>query len=598
MEDFDCVVVGAGLYGLAAAAQFHITQPGRSLALYDCQSSLGGSWADERLYKGLKSNNLLGTYEYPGFPMSTDKFDVKPGEHMSGHAINAYLKAYAKQSGISDLIYLNTKVLFAEHQETDDGGWVLTLTTSDPSVRKKVFTKQLILATGLTSEAFLPHFDGQEVFGGRIFHSKYFKQNNDTVKTAEAVTVFGGSKFAWDAVYFYASAGVKVNWVIRPNGRGPCWMAPPYVTPFKKWIEKLPNVRFLSWFSPCIWGDIDGYSGIRRFFHGTSIGRSIVDMFWKLLGDDIVKGNKYDRHINTTKLKPWTETMFTGTSLAVLNYEYDIMELVKSGTIDVHISEVDHLSPGKVHLADGTEFKSDVFVANTGWKQAPPIKFLPEGIERALGIPHRLVDDASDGDLANQQDLLQQADEEILERFPRLKLQPVWNKNYDPLTDQKDVISEGDVTPYAPLTPFMLHRFLVPASPQFLRNRDIAFTGMLANFGTSMTAHISGLWISAYFQGKLSIDPAAAMDNEAALKKLQYETVLLNRWGKWRYPVDWGHRAPNFVFDIMPYLDLLQRDLGLKTHRKKGWFAEVTDPYGPEDYKDITTEWLMKIDDV
>jgi cation diffusion facilitator CzcD-associated flavoprotein CzcO len=204
-----------GWYGLAAAGQFHATQPDRSLAIYDGQSSLGGTWADERLYPGLKSNNLLGTYEYPGFPMSSERFDVKTGQHITGQAINTYLKAYAKENGISDSIHLNTKVVSAEHQETKDGGWILTLATPGPGAEKKVFAKQLILATGLTSEAFLPHFDGQEVFGGRIFHGKHFQQNSDTLKTAKAVTVFGATKFAWDAAYAYATAGVKVNWVIR-----------------------------------------------------------------------------------------------------------------------------------------------------------------------------------------------------------------------------------------------------------------------------------------------------------------------------------------------------------------------------------------------
>ncbi|KAI0534927.1 hypothetical protein GGR58DRAFT_480880 [Xylaria digitata] len=582
MEDFDCVVVGAGLYGLAAARQFHVTQPGRSLAIYDTQSSLGGTWADERLYPGLKTNNLLGTYEYPDFPMSGDEFDVKLGEHISGQAVNTYLKAYAKKSGISDFIHLNTKVLSAEHQETGEGGWVLTLSTSDPSVTKKIFAKGLILATGLTSEAFLPHFDGQDVFGGRIFHGKYFHQNADTLKTARAVTVFGATKFGWDVTYAYATAGVKVNWVIRSGGRGPCWMAPPYVTPFKKWIEKLANIRFLTWFSPCIWGGADGYPRIRRFFHGTSIGRFIVDLFWKILGNDVKTLNQYDSHVDTAKLKPWTEAMFTGASFSILNYDQDILELVKSDMVDVYIGEVSHLSPGKVHLMDSTEFASDVFIANTGWKHVPPIKFLPEGIEKELGIPHRLADDASTNDLGDQQDLLQRADEEILERFPRLKHQPVWNKDYKPLTDQKA------------LTPFVLHRFIVPPSSRFLHNRDIAFAGVMSNFSNNMTAHISGLWISAYFQGKLTINPAAAVGDEAALTKLQYDTMLLNRWGKWRYPTDWGHKAPSFIFDAVPYLDLLQRDLGLNPHRKKGWFAEITDPYGPEDYQDITDEWLKK----
>lgn len=304
--------------------------------------------------------------------------------------------------------------------------------------------------------------------------------------------------------------------------------------------------------------------------------------------------NKYDLHPETAKLKPWTEAMFTGASFSIMNYEQDIMELVKGDKIDVHIGEVDHLSPGKVHLADGTEFESDVFLANTGWKHVPSIKLLPEGIEKELGIPHRWAGAGTPGDLANQQGLIKQADAEIMQRFPRLKQQPIWNKNYKPLTEQKGIDSTDEVTPCAPLTPYMLYHFLVPPSPRFLRNRDVAFTGMISNFSNAIGAHIAGLWISAYFRGKLTIDPTVALDDKAALKKIQYETVLFNRWGRWRYPTDWGNKNPNFIFDAVPYFDLLQRDLGLNPHRKGGWFAEMTDPYGPEDYQDINEEWLGK----
>ena len=80
---------------------------------------------------------------------------------------------------------------------------------------RKLFTRRLSLATGRTSDPFLPHFAGQEDFGGRIFHGKQFLENRDTLQTAKAVTVFGASKSAWDAVYAYATAGVQVNWIIR-----------------------------------------------------------------------------------------------------------------------------------------------------------------------------------------------------------------------------------------------------------------------------------------------------------------------------------------------------------------------------------------------
>lgn len=198
---------------MAAAKQFSSVNPNLSLVVFDAQDTLGGTWADQRLYPKLKTNNLFGTYEFPDFPMTSAQFGVKPGQYIPGDVVNKYVNAYADKFGITSRIRLRTKVLTAEHHDTAEGGW--TLTVAGPDGEYKVFARRLIIATGLTSEAFLPHFDGQETFGGSIFHGKHFQQHSDTLNTAKAVTVFGGSKYAWDAVYAYATSGVKVHWVIR-----------------------------------------------------------------------------------------------------------------------------------------------------------------------------------------------------------------------------------------------------------------------------------------------------------------------------------------------------------------------------------------------
>lgn len=90
-------------------------------------------------------------------------------------------------------------------------------------------------------------------------------------------------------------------------------------------------------------------------------------------------------------------------------------------------------------------------------------------------------------------------------------------------------------------------------------------------------------------------DPSNAGGNKEELGKLEYETVLHNRLGKWRSPTDWGSsKVPSFIFDAVPYFDLLLSDLGLQSHRKKGWWAEIWRPYGPRDYEGVNKEWEEK----
>lgn len=150
--------------------------------------------------------------------MDHETFGVQPGKHVSGESLHQYLIAYTKEFNIHDLIRFNTKVLSAEHNP--EGGWLLRIqyTTGDDSVDGtilEIFARRLIMATGKTSQPFMPHIDGQDSFGKPLFHAKDFVKHADTINPKNKITIFGGTKFAWDAVYAYAIKGVQVDWVIR-----------------------------------------------------------------------------------------------------------------------------------------------------------------------------------------------------------------------------------------------------------------------------------------------------------------------------------------------------------------------------------------------
>ncbi|KAH8676068.1 hypothetical protein BX600DRAFT_432600 [Xylariales sp. PMI_506] len=587
MEDLDFVVIGAGVSGLAAAKMLHELNPEQSLAVLEAAPTLGGTWAQHRLYPGLKTNNMLGTYEYPDFPMDADQFGVKPGQHIPGHVVHEYLTRYADKFGVLSKIRYNTKVLSAEHQ--DAGGWRLTISngTEDATSAKTstIIARKLIVATGLTSSPFMPHIEGQESFEAPVFHSKDLLERSRDLGATKRVTVLGGMKSGWDAAYQYATRGVEVDWVIRQSGHGPAWMAPPYVTPLKKWLEKLVNTRLLTWFSPCIWGSADGFAGIRWFWHQTAIGRAITDAFWWIIGNDVITLNKYDSHPETAKLRPWSHPMYTGTSFSIMNYDTDFFELVRSGKVKIHIADITGLGPQEVYLSNGTTLKSEALCCATGWSHTPPTKFLPEGIEKDLGIPH---EPTSDDDWDS---LVERADKEILTKFPRLKDPPVQNKHYIPLLETEGMSLANGTEAREEKTPYALYRFMIPPTPSMLKHRDIAFSGMLMNFSTLIGSHLQGLWIHAFFSGQL---PLPDWTSAEGLDKLRYTAALHSRYGKWRYTAGYGTQVPDFVFDAVPYMDMLLGDMGIQFHRKKGRLAEALAPYGPEDYKDVVSEWLSK----
>ncbi|MCJ1353720.1 MAG: hypothetical protein MMC33_003707 [Icmadophila ericetorum] len=592
MEKADLVVIGAGWHGLVVAKTYAEVNPNATVILVDSAESIGGTWSKGRSYPGLRTNNLIGAYEFSDFPMDEKTFGVKSRQHIPGPVVHEYLLAYAKKFDILRRIRFNYR---AETIEKKDAGWLITCKDLRELVApvenvKPLFAQKLVIATGLTSEPFVPKFTGSEFFDAPIFHAKELrKYAEQTTKSAKSVITYGGSKSAFDAAYTYASAGVPVEWIIRKSGTGPVWMSPPYVTPLKKRLDQLVGVRLLTWFSPCVWGEYDGFARARRFLHGTSVGRWITDTFWGILSGDVVALNGLDKHPETAKLKPWTDAFWNGSSFSIFNYPTDFLQLVRDGTIKIHIADIDHLSPRTVHLADGTTVQGDALICSTGWKKRPAIKFLPEGIDDQLGIP---TSSPVPSDF-----LVEKADAYILETFPKLANQPVLNKNYKPLA--------GEESAEVFNRPYRLYRFMIP--PAYINDRTIGFAGAVMSIHTTLCAQAQALWLTAYFTRALPQDLLAPpkklseagtrSDLESAPfndEHIQWETVLQSRFGKWRYPAGFGAKYPDFVFDGIPYVDMLLTDLGLKHLRKGGYLKELFEPYGPPDYTGLVDEWRIE----
>ncbi|WEW59891.1 hypothetical protein PRK78_005372 [Emydomyces testavorans] len=570
-ETVDLIVVGAGINGLACARTYLAINPSARIVILELAASIGGVWAEERLYPSLRLNNLLGTYEYSDFPMDGDAFGVKPGQHIPGDAAHRYLKAYAKEFGIYSKIRFQARVETIEKMNGNiNGRWLVTYhkcNGENEGELQQILTHKLILATGSHSEPFMPTFKGAETFDAPLFHSKHMAKEVHAITEAESVAVLGGSKSGYDAAYLAASTGVEVNWIINNSGRGAAWMAPTYVTPLRKWLEKLVNTRFITWFSPCSWGEADGFGGIRRLLHKTFTGRWIVDRFWRILGNDVLTLNGYDDHPETKKLKPWTEAFWASSGFSILNYPTNFYDLVRDGKIRVHVADITHLSPKTVHLVGGGIIKTDVLISCTGWKAFPAIKFLPEGIDKQIGLPHKSFD-------VNEFAL--DADTEILARFPRLQQQPVVKNPYGGVPRERSHRNDHE--------PFRLYRHMVP--PAFIHDRSIGFAGMITNFSIWLCAQTQALWLTAYLEGRLRLETSSPTFEE----DLRWDTIFHSQFGKWRYPYG-SQQHPDFVFDVLPYVDWILRDLGLRVHRKSGWFAEWFEPYGPADYRGLIEEW-------
>lgn len=496
---------------------------------------------------------MLGSYEFPDFPMSEKIYGVKPLGHIPGAVLNRYLTDFAKHYGIFKRLQFNSAVGVVESTES---GWTLTVTS--PKGERKIQTTKLILATGLTSTPNIPQYKDADKFGKPFFHAKDFCQRADDLKGVTNVVVVGGAKSAYDVAYAMVESGATVDLIIKPASTGPVWIAPRKVTPLQHRIDTILNVRALSWFSPCPWGHEDGYGAVRRFLQKTAIGRMLVKGFWNMMGNDVLQRNQYDNHPELQKLKPWYPVLWIGSGLSILNYNTSFFDMVRDGKVRVHIENIERLAPGRVVLENGDALVADAMICSTGWKKESTITF--SGLDKTgLGLPT---------DEKGQAKLSAEYDAKVLKEFPILENQPVLRSKPKKLAE-----------------PLRYYRFMVPSA--MVAKRNFAFAGMISSVSTAICASTQGLWITAYFDGRLERE--AKTEDE-----IVREIMMHTQWGKWRYPCGYGASLPDFVFEGIPYVDMLLKDIGVQNKRKPSFIKELIEPYCPEDYNGVLQEYRQK----
>jgi cation diffusion facilitator CzcD-associated flavoprotein CzcO len=143
IEDYDFVIVGAGISGINMSYRFQQHFPKKTYIVLEQRESMGGTW-DLMRYPGIRSDSDLHTFGFAWRPWEEEV------PIAAGSKILRYMKESAAMYGIDKNIVYRHKVKEANWQSREQA-WTLKVEATGPDGSKK--TKHfrapfLVLGTG------------------------------------------------------------------------------------------------------------------------------------------------------------------------------------------------------------------------------------------------------------------------------------------------------------------------------------------------------------------------------------------------------------------------------------------------------------------
>lgn len=113
-------------------------------------------------------------------------------------------------------------------------------------------------------------------------------------------------------------------------------------------------------------------------------------------------------------------------------------------------------------------------------------------------------------------------------------------------------------------------------------SRSVVFLGKMVVGNNFRTAEAQALWAVAYLSGEIRHLPSQ--------EQRETEVAEVVAWDRRRY-LNKGELGSWFYYDVVDYSDGLYEQLGLSSHRQKGWKRNLLEPCFAEDMASIVDEY-------
>lgn len=346
-EEFDVLIVGAGISGVGGA--YHLTKqrPGTSFVVLDGLDSFGGTWWMHR-YPGIRSDSDLHTFGYRFKPWTGPPI-------ASAEEILKYMGDVIEENDLDRHIRYNHRITSAQWSSVDNR-WTITATRTDTGEQRFFTANFLWMCQGYYrhSEGYTPEWPGMEAYQGDIVHPQTWPE--DLEYAGKNVVVIGSGATTATLVPAIAADCEHVTILQR---------SPTYFIPGRNKIELAETLRELDvdeeWIHEIVRRKIlhDQATFTRRSFEEPEkVKQELLDGVRSILGPE------YDMESHfTPSYRPWRQRI-------AFVPDGDLFHGIAAGKASVVTDDIDRFTEHGILLKSGEELQADIIVTATGFNMS------------------------------------------------------------------------------------------------------------------------------------------------------------------------------------------------------------------------------------
>ncbi|MDB5750937.1 MAG: dependent oxidoreductase [Ramlibacter sp.] len=340
-EEFDVVVVGAGLSGIAAGHHLQTECPGRSYVVLESRAAIGGTW-DLFRYPGVRSDSDMFTLGYSFRPWTSDAA-IAPGP-----AIRDYVRETARLHGVDRHIRFGHRVTAAQWGSAQ-ARWTVSVLAGGGELQFRC--RFLYFCSGYYdyAQGHVPELAGRAGFQGRIVHPQQWPADLDY--TGRRVVVIGSGATAVTLLPEMAARAAHVTMLQRSPGY---IVALPSRDAIGAALQRLLPARLA--YHLIRWKNILLALGLYNYARlwPASARRLLMRAAQARLGPAF----DAQRHLQPS-YDPWDQRL-------CIAPDADLFRALRSGKASIVTDAIETLTPDGIRLASGAELPADIIVTATG----------------------------------------------------------------------------------------------------------------------------------------------------------------------------------------------------------------------------------------